>query len=500
MTSAPTPYVLAVDVGTSALKAVLYDARGSVMASATRRYQYVSEQPGWAESDPRDWWGAFRGALSDLSQQGFDLGCLEAIAFTGQMHTAVLLDAQGQVIKPTILWLDRRAADETKELSARLKLPPYQINSTYTLPKLLWLKRYRPDVLERTRTILWPKDYLRYRLTNVLCTDMTEAGGAALLNWEKGTWAVERLELVGLDASILPPTRRADVSVGPPTRHIAEELGINPAAQVLVGMGDVAALIGGAPPQPGRVVCSFGSSSMVFMALAEDQHPSDPDHRLYIYPLAPYRLLGGVSSTTGAALTWAYNNVAKTGSTTDSSFERVMQQAAQLAPGSDGLCFIPYLAGERSPYWLDTIQAGFYGLSLSHTGYHLVRAVMEGVAYSLRHLLDIYQEVGVPVEELVLAGGGAKTPGLCQIIADVCQQDVSIYTEEETVTRVLYALCQSVLSRADFKRALTGAFCQPDVIPCNPGYASIYKRGYQAYRRFADFALQEATRSHDPIA
>ncbi|MFN8453245.1 MAG: FGGY family carbohydrate kinase [Anaerolineae bacterium] len=496
MTSAK-PYILAVDVGTSSLKVVLYNAVGDVLGSATRRYEYRSENPGWAEGNPAEWWAAFEGALTDLQQQGFELTKVEAISCTGQMHTAVLLDEAGQPLEPTILWLDRRAAAETAELTHKLQLPPYQINSTYTLPKLLWLKRHRPEVVEKIRTILWPKDYLRFRLTGVLGTEMTEAGGAALLNWQERSWALDRLALVGLDPLVLPPVYEANRVVGPPLPELAGRFGLNPTARVVVGMGDVAALIGGAPPQPGRVVCSLGSSSMIFMALAEDQQPQDPAHRLYTYPLEPYRLLGGVSSTTGAALVWAYNQIASSGAT-DPGFEQVMTAAAQLEPGAAGLCFIPYLAGERTPYWSDNIRAGFYGLQLSHTRQHLIRAVMEGLAYSLRHLLDIYTELGAPVSELVLAGGGTQTPGLAQIIADVCQYDVIIYTEAETVTRVLYALCQSALNQTDFDKALVSTFPAPTVIPCNRDYMHAYQQSYQAYRRLADFALQEASQYEDP--
>ncbi|GIK43949.1 MAG: xylulokinase [Chloroflexota bacterium] len=490
------PYILAVDVGTSSLKVVLYNAVGDVVGSATRRYEYRSENPGWAEGNPAEWWAAFEGALADLQQQGFDLTKVEGISFTGQMHTAVLLDEQGQLLEPTILWLDRRAAAETAELAAKLQLPPYQINSTYTLPKLLWLKRHRPEVIEKIRTILWPKDYLRFRLTGMLGTDMTEAGGAALLNWQDRSWAIDRLALVGLDPSVLPPAYEANTVVGSPLPELANRFGLNSTARVVVGMGDVAALIGGAPPQPGRVVCSLGSSSMIFMALAQGQQPQDSTHRLYTYALGPYRLLGGVSSTTGAALVWAYNQLAPS---PDQSFEQVMMEAARLDPGAGGLCFIPYLAGERTPYWLDTIKAGFYGLQLSHTRQYLIRAVMEGVAYSLRHLLDIYAELGVPVAELVLAGGGTQIPGLAQIIADACQCDVAIYTEAETVTRVLYALCQSALNQIDFDQALVSTFPAPTVIPCNRDYTNDYQRSYEAYRRFAEFALKEASRSKTAI-
>ncbi len=490
------PYALAIDVGTSSLKAVLYADNGTVLGAVTRHYSYRAEQPGWAEANPEDWWMAFETAVAELRAAGFPLNQLRAVAFTGQMHTAVLLDANQRPLEPTILWLDRRAAAETAELVAALQLPPYQLNSTYTLPKLVWLNRNRPDVVSQIRTILWPKDYLRFRLTGDICTDTTEPGGAALLDWGTGGWASERLAWTGLAPSVLPPIRKAAEVVGSPRREIADRLGLAPDAAVIVGVGDVAALISGAPPQPGRVVCSLGSSSMVFAALADDQRPLDAAHRLYTYPLLePYRLFGGVSSTTGASLVWAYDNLARVAP--GEGFAQAMTEALKIEPGSSGLCFIPFLAGERSPFWSDTLRAGFYGLRLSHNWRHLVRAVMESLAFSLRHLLDIYAELNVPVLELALAGGGTKTPGLCQMIADVCQKDVAIYTEEETVTRVLYALCSSALARGDFTSSLLCTFPKPDVIPCNLDLGAVYSAGYANYRSFVDFAVQEARKTHN---
>jgi xylulokinase len=491
------PDFLAIDVGTSSLKAVLYAKEGAVLGAATRRYSYASPQPGWAESDPEDWWKAFGQALADLQAQHFDMSKLEAIAFTGQMHTAVLLDDQGSVIPPTILWLDRRAAAETEELQALFNLPPYQINSTYTLPKLLWLSRHRPEVMARVRSILWPKDFMRYRLTGVLFTDPTEPGGAALMDWDTRSWAPERLAVVGLEPSVLPPIHKSHTVVGNPLPEVARTLRINPRAQVLIGIGDVAALIGGAPPRPGRVVCSMGSSSMTFMALAAGQHPGDAAHRLYTYPLDPYRLLGGVSSTTGAALVWAFNNVIKTTSPSE-TFETVMAEAAALQPGAGGVCFIPYLAGERTPYWSDEIRGGFYGLQLAHDRRHLIRAIMEGIAFSLRHLLDLYFELGAPVTELVLAGGGTKTPGLCQIIADACGRDVAIYAEEETVTRVLYALYRVSLYGDDLDTILSSTFPAPEIIRRDQDCSNLYEPGFATYRRFAAFAFGEARRVTTP--
>lgn len=479
---------LTLDVGTSSLKAVLYDAEAHMLDKATERYGYEAPHPGWAEGDPHTWWRALRRALAALGQRN-DLEAVEAISFTGQMHSAVLLDEEGEVVSPTILWLDRRAAQETEELQMELGLPPYELNSTYTLPKLLWLRRHRPEALDRTARILWPKDYLRFRLTGEICTDLTEPGGAALLDWRGTEWAVERLALVELDPSVLPSIQPATGDGGNLLSEVAASLGLNPGARVVVGMGDVAALFGAAPPASGRVFCSLGSSSMVFAPIGEGREIEDPDHRLYVYPFGPYPLLGGVSSTTGSALVWICERCG------EGDYEGCVREALTVEPGAGGVCFVPYLAGERSPYWSDAIRGGFYGLQLAHNSAHLVRAVMEGVAYSLRHLLDIYEELAVPIEEIALAGGGATTEGWPQIIADVCQRDVVIYAEEETVTRVLFALCQASLGRAAFEDALLKTFDAPQVIQRRQERSNVYDEGYERYRAFSEFADRRARES-----
>jgi xylulokinase len=270
---------------------------------------------------------------------------------------------------------------------------------------------------------------------------------------------------------------------------VARKLGLNAEARVVVGMGDVAALFGAAPPRTGRVTCSLGSSSMVFAPLAPGQEVVDPAQRLYTYPFGPYPMLGGVSSTTGSSLVWAYETF---GQGQDLTFEAFVRRAAEVEAGAEGLSFVPYLAGERSPFWSDEIRAGFHGLRLSHGPDHIGRAVMEGVAYSLRHLLDIYAELGVSIDEIALAGGGASTTGWPQIIADACQRDVLIYTEKETVTRVLYALCQAHLDRQRFEEALLQTFDEPGIIHHSRERARPYEEAYGRYRALARFAWEQA--------
>ena len=490
-----SPYILAVDVGTSALKAVVYERAGQTLATSTQRYAYATPQPGWAEADPQAWWQAFELAMVELHQVLPGLETVQALALTGQMHTAVLLDEVGAVVPPTILWLDRRATAETAELQARLRLPPYHLNSTYTLPKLYWLARHMPEVVQRSASVLWPKDYLRFRLTGERLTDYTEAGGAALLDWQTLTWATSRLELIGLDPALLPPLRWPHEDGGSLLPHLAARFGLKADVKVIVGAGDVLALIAGAPPIPGQVTCSLGSSSMVFCPLAPDQIVTDSTDRLYVYPLLPYRLLGGVSSTTGAAVQWAWQALYED----QVPFAQAIQQALALPPGADGLLFLPFLSGERSPFWNDGLRGAFYGLTLAHRRAHLLRAVLEGVAFSLRYLLDIFAELGAAPHAIALAGGGASISGWPQLISDVCRLPVRIYAGQETVTRALYAYaCLALESDDAFDRALARTFAAPVEFAAHP-QDERYEEQYRTYRLLVEFADQKLSRNETAI-
>ncbi len=490
------PHILAIDVGTSALKVVLYDEDGRLLISSTQRYSYRTPQSGWAEADPADWWHALVHAFSDLCTQKWDLQNIQAIGLTGQMHTPVLLDKTGSVLPPTILWLDRRATAETAELSRQLDLPPFRLNSTYTLPKLLWLARHCPETIVQAHTLLWPKDYLRYRLTGQLCTDATEAAGAALLDEETGDWAAERLTLVGLDTTLLPPIRPSNAIVGPLLPEIAKTLVVSPAAQVIVGAGDIIALIGGAPLKNGRLTCSLGSSCMVASPLSSDQTLDDPQQRIYTTLLPPYRLLNGVLSTSGASLTWACQTLYGK----ETPINVALGGVGDLSPGCNGLFFLPFLAGERSPYWNDALRGGFYGLTLAHDRPQMIRAVLEGVAYSLRHLIETSEELAIPIHEIALSGGGAMLPIWHQIIADICQRPVHIYTGQETVTRPLYAQCATALDPTlPFADALQRTFStQPETYEPNPKLAPIYNPIYQSYRTMADFVANNNLTAYQP--
>ncbi len=479
-----SPTILSIDAGTSALKAALYQDDGRLLGLAVQRYEYRTPHPGWAEIDPETWWHAFIAALADLRRQGYNLRELRALGVTGQMHAPILLDENSNPVIPAILWLDQRAGAELRELQARLQLPPHKLNASFTLPKLLWLHRHQPQTLARARILLWPKDYLRFRLTGSIATDLTDAAGASLLDWEQRTWAEAYATMVGLTPDILPPIRVANADAGPIKPEIADKLGLSPRIRVIIGAGDVISLLGAAPMQSGRMVCIMGSSTMLATPIPSN-FQADPQHRLYHYPFLPIPVLNGIQSTSGSALSWAWKTLYEPAT----SPEDAIAAALQTPPAAEGLIFLPFLAGERSPYWNDALRGGFYGLTLSHRRDHMLRSIMEGVAFSVRHLLDIAAEMQTPITELALAGGAAAMQGWAQIFADICQRPVYLYAGQSAVTRSIYALCRSALSPAiNFTEALSAAISPPvaHFTPRNQ-LSSRYDQAYQQYLELARF-------------
>ena len=310
------------------------------------------------------------------------------------------------------------------------------------------------------------------------------------MDWNKLDWAKERLEWMGIDPEILPSIKKPQDDAGQLLKDVCDEFGFSRSVKVIVGAGDVLALVSGAPQAYGRVTCSMGTSSMIFCPVPQDWQAPAGETRLYTYPLLPYKLLGGVSSTTGASLNWIGNTLYSEGFV----FENMIAEGVAAPPGSNGLFFLPYLSGERSPYWNDRLRGGFYGLTLSHQKPQMVRAVLEGLGYSLRRYLDIYQELGVEISEIAFAGGGGSIQGMAQIFADICQTPVVAFSGVETVTCGLYAYACEATGLDSFGVAINRTFEKPVQVIPDENQSRIYEEPYCQFCELSEFADKTLSR------
>ena len=415
--------VLGIDVSTTATKAILIDPDGAVRGIGTADYGVSMPQPLWSEQDPADWWTAaqasIRGALAAARASGADV---EAVGLTGQMHGAVLLDAAGAVLRPAILWNDQRTAEECDEIREAVgpqRLIDISGNDAltgFTAPKLLWVARHEPDVWACLAHVLLPKDYVRHRLTGDYAIDKADGSGTILFDLAARTWSTELLSTLALDPSWFPPTFEGPEQTGAVTEAAAEATGLRSGTPVVAGGGDQSANgVGVGVVASGSMALSLGTSGVIFAATDAPIH--DPKGRVHAFCHAVpgrWHMMSVMLSAAGS-LRWFRDALAP-----GEDFGELASSAADVEAATDGLFFLPYLSGERSPHADPLARGAFVGLALRHDRRHLVRAVLEGVAFGLRDGLDLMLEAGVPRPQQVRAsGGGLASPAWRQILADV---------------------------------------------------------------------------------
>jgi xylulokinase len=433
------PYFLGIDVGTGGTRALVIDESGRVVSSASEEHQpFASPQLGWAEQDPNDWWHAcgiaVRNALAQGRIRGSSIAC---VGFSGQMHGAVLLDERGQVVRPALIWCDVRTQKQAEDLTSQigsarlLQLTCNPALTNFTLTKCLWVRENEPENWQRVRSLMLPKDYVRFCLTGERATDLADASGTLLLDVAHRRWSQEMLNLVQLDKALLPELYESSEVCARISNLGAAATGLEAGTPVVAGAGDQAAgSIGIGVVTPGRVSATIGTSGVV---LAATNSPAlDPGGRLHTFchGSANRWLVMGVTQAAGLSLRWFRDQFATSNGCRD-SYEALTAQAAKVPPGSDGLLWAPYLMGERTPYLDATARAMLVGLTASHTRAHIVRAILEGVAFSLRDSFSIFEEIGVPVKTIRLGGGGARSALWRQIQADVYGHEVETVEVEE---------------------------------------------------------------------
>jgi xylulokinase len=434
--------VLGIDVGTTGSRALLLGEDGRLLGSATADHApFRSPQAAWAEQDPDDWWRASQEAVrSLLARTGVAPRTISAVGLTGQMHGAVLLDEGGRVLRPAIIWCDQRTEEECRWLertigTARLlELTANPALTNFTLTKLLWVRTHEPAIWSRVRHVLLPKDYVRYRLTGEFAIDVADASGTLLLDVVGRRWSREMLEAVGIDAGVLPALFESPEVCARVSDQGAAATGLPAGTPVVAGAGDQAAgAVGMGITRPGTVSATLGTSGVVFAAT--DRPFLDPGGRLHTFCHAiPDRWhVMGVTQAAGLSLRWLRDQFGLAAGG-DDSYEAMVTEASAVPPGAEGVLWAPYLMGERTPHLDPNVRAALLGLAASHTRAHVVRAVLEGVAFSLRDSFTIFSELGLPVEKVRLGGGGARSAVWRQIQADVYGRSVeTVETEEGAV-------------------------------------------------------------------
>ena len=426
---------LGLDIGTGGSRGIIIDEDGNVSASATVEHaEFASPHIGWAEQSPDDWWRASSSAIRQvLSTDGVNADEIGAISFSGQMHGSVFLDQNDNVLRPALLWCDQRTEQQCEEITEKIgrqrliELVSNPAVSGFTLPKLLWLRENEPAIWAKVRSVMLPKDYVRLRLTGEKATDMADGSGTLMLNVRGRTWSTEVLSDLDIDPGLLPPLFESTAIVGQVSKAGAEATGLKEGTPVGAGAGDNAAgAIGMGIVAPGTVSVTIGTSGVVFVVT--DKPTIDLNGRIHsLCHAIPDRWhMTGVTLAAGQSLKWFRNTLGG-----GKSYDEITAAAASVPPGSDGAVWLPYLMGERAPYLDPHARAAFVGLTSSHTFGHMARAVLEGVAFSLRDSLEVFREIGAPIGSIRLGGGGARSALWRQIQADVYGQTVETIETEE---------------------------------------------------------------------
>ena len=483
-------YLLGLDVGTSGAKALLCDERGGVLATALAEYPLSTPRPLWSEQNPADWWRGTREAIQAvLKTAGADGSQVTALGLTGQMHGAVFLDARDKVIRPALLWNDQRTAAECAEITEQVgaeRLIAIAGNPALTgfqAPKILWLRNHEPDNYARLTRVLLPKDYVRLLLTGVAAADASDAAGTLLLDLRARDWSDEILQALDIPHAWLPRVVEGPDVTGGLLPGIAAHLGLPAGLPVIAGGGDnAAAAVGTGIVRTGLISSSIGTSGVLFAHA--DAIALDPRGRLHTFCHAvpgQYHLMA-VTLAAGGSFQWFRNTLRQLGLPA-LNYDELTALAARVPIGAEGLVFLPYLSGERTPHLDPLARGAFVGLTTRHTVAHLARAVMEGVVFSLRDGLEIMRALGLSPSEVRATGGGGRSPLWRQMQADIYGAEVATLAAEEGPaygTALLAGVGAGAF--ADVGDAVERCVAVGDVTRPDPAAHERYARIYAVYR------------------
>lgn len=423
---------IGIDLGTSSVKMVLMDGYGTINYSLSRDYEVSYPKATWAEQNPEVWWNETREGLKELiSAVNIKSSDIKGIGFSGQMHGLVLLGEKGEVLRPAILWCDQRTQEECDYLNKEIgqnKLSQYTGNMAltgFTAPKVLWVKKHQPEIFEKIAHILLPKDYIRYKLTGEFASDVSDASGTLFFDVENRCWSKEMKNILSIKDEWLPEVFESWEPTGKILPEVAEYTGLSKDTIVVAGAGDQAAgAVGTGTVNSGIISVALGTSGVVFAT--SDKYEVDNDNRLhsFCHSNGKYHQMG-VMLSAASSLKWWVENISK------ENFEVLLKEAESSPVGSNGIIFLPYLMGERTPYNDPNARGVFFGLNMTHGRGDMTRAILEGVCFGLRDSLEILRSLKVPVEEIRVSGGGSRSSLWKEILADTFDTKVSIINSTE---------------------------------------------------------------------
>lgn len=429
-------YFIGIDLGTSSVKIVIMNNTGKIIESLSKDYDVSYPKVGWAEQNPEDWWNATRDGIRDLvKSSNIDGTSIKGIGFSGQMHGLVILDRENKVLRPAILWCDQRTQEECDYLNTEIgqdKISLYTGNKAltgFTAPKLLWVRKHEKATFDKIAHVLLPKDYIRYKLTGVFATDVSDASGMLMLDVENRKWSEEMLDILDIKKKVLPKVYESWEVTGHLTEEVAEYLGLTDKCVVVGGAGDQAAgAVGTGIVESGILSVALGTSGVVFAS--SDNYEVDDENRLhsFCHSNGKWHQMG-VMLSAASCLKWWVEDINK--DLEGDAFEKLLKEAQGSPVGSNGVVFLPYLMGERTPYSDPCAKGVFFGLNITTSRADMTRAVLEGVCFGLRDSLEILKSLKVPVEAVRISGGGAKSPLWRQILADIFGVKVQVISSKE---------------------------------------------------------------------
>ncbi len=485
-------YLLGIDLGTSSVKIVLVNVEGKIIAASSQEYRTYSPHPGWAEQEPEEWWKAtVKAANRIIAQTDIDRKQIQAVGLSGQTHGAVILDKNFLPLRKAIIWMDKRSISQVQGLRERMgeRLPNITglpVSCGFMAPSLLWIKENEPSLWKGIYKVLLPKDYLRLKLTGVVASDVTDAGGTLLLDTAKRNWSKEVIDELTIPYDFFPPLYESSQITGQVIGKASKEISLNEKTPVVAGGADqVMAAIGNGAVTEGRIVSSIGTGAL--LTTCTDHPIIKPDRVLHTIPHAldeKWILMGAILAG-GSCLDWFFNQViAEAKVSSQSNFGQFLStKIASTSAASKGLLFLPYLGGERTPYLDSQARGAFIGLSFHHSQKDLVRAVMEGVVFALRDCLEEFKKAGIKPSYVIAGGGGAKSGVWRQIQADIF--NLSIFTANAEDSSAYGASLIAAVGTGIFptvERACQEWIGKKDQIIPHSEEVAIYEKAYQVYR------------------